>query len=68
MKRVGYAGLFFLAGLVFPVLIWVAAVVAVRKILIARRELRSTVRAISNVELDYASDDIAVRGKWVPGA
>ena len=31
MKRVGYAALFFLVGILFPVLIWVALVVAIRR-------------------------------------
>jgi hypothetical protein len=58
MKRIGYAGLFLLAGIVFPLLIWVAAVVAVRKMWLARRVTQLVTAPDSNPEPDYPGDAI----------
>ena len=41
MKRIGYAGLFLLVGVFFPILIWFAAVVAIRRALKTHAEARA---------------------------
>ena len=47
MKRVGYAAMFFLAGILFPVLIWVALFVAIRQPLVrAARRVGSVMLAL----------------------
>jgi len=61
MKRVAYAALVFLAGILFPILIWVALVVVIRepllraigRLALAWRQVATTRRAIRPVA--YAS-------------
>ena len=70
MKRVAYMGLFFLASILFPILIWVALFVAIREPLLrAVRRVGSVVLAllagISVPVLIWVGFTVAIRELWL---
>ncbi len=65
MKSAKYMGLFFLVGLAFPVLIWVAAVVAIRKAITGWRESRLAAGFACSVDSDCPPGFVCSGGKCV---
>ncbi|OGO40236.1 MAG: hypothetical protein A2147_09955 [Chloroflexi bacterium RBG_16_57_8] len=65
MKSAKYLGLFLLAGLAFPVLIWVAAVVAIRTAIVTWHRSRLTDGAVCRVDTDCPPGFVCSDGKCV---
>lgn len=65
MKRIGYAGLFLMVGVFFPILIWFAGVVAIKRALVVHRESRSMRLARPRAEPDHAASP-AIDGEYAP--
>ena len=65
MKSARYLGLFLLVGLAFPVLIWVAAVVAVRDAIRRWHESRLLASLACRIDSDCPPGHVCMNGRCV---